>query len=464
MTDKARHYLQQAGEQAAARFANEEAALHLSRALELVPETDLAERYRLHLAREKVYEVLGQRETQRQELAALQVLASRLDPEQQAEVAARQAAYALTTGDFAGALAEAEAAVKLGQEVGSAGVQAWGHRWLGATLVRQGDYAGAQPHFEAMLSLARRAGLRDLEAWALQWLGILSGDWAAERDYLEQALSLFEEAGDRFYVTAMMNSLGLNACRRGDYATGWACFSEFLQNAVELGDRELEELAWCNLGRLCSLLGDHGQAQEYIEQSLRISREIDAPFSECRALVALGMVGQCWGHYDQARRSLEEALRLSREIGARELECGALHCLGSLDMDLGNFMAAKTTHEEELAIWERDMLSLAGLAGAALALGELDEAQALVAEILADLDAGESPDGFLKPLWVYLICYRVLEAAREPRASEILAAGYRLLMENADRTPDETMRCSYLEHVPWNREIMELAREVALPG
>ncbi|MCP4535400.1 MAG: AAA family ATPase, partial [Delftia sp.] len=52
---KERHYAKLAGERAAAAFANDEALRHLSRALELTPETDNVARFTLLLAREKVY-------------------------------------------------------------------------------------------------------------------------------------------------------------------------------------------------------------------------------------------------------------------------------------------------------------------------------------------------------------------------------------------------------------------------
>ena len=73
--ERERRYARLAGERAAAQFANEEAVRYLSRALELTPGDERRERYELLLARERVRDLLGQRDAQQQDLAELEVLA-----------------------------------------------------------------------------------------------------------------------------------------------------------------------------------------------------------------------------------------------------------------------------------------------------------------------------------------------------------------------------------------------------
>jgi class 3 adenylate cyclase len=99
--EKALHYLRRAGEQAAAQFANAEAEGYLSRALDLTTEEELTERYGLLLARERLYDVQGARDAQRQDLVALQKLAESLDDDhRRAEVALRQARCAHHLPDY----------------------------------------------------------------------------------------------------------------------------------------------------------------------------------------------------------------------------------------------------------------------------------------------------------------------------------------------------------------------------
>ena len=44
--------------------------------------------------------------------------------------------------------------------------------------------------------------------------------------------------------------------------------------------------------------------------------------------------------------------------------------------------------------------------------------------------------GLDEPFYVYLVCYRVLDAAHDPRATAVLQTVYRLLQEYADHITD----------------------------
>jgi hypothetical protein len=53
----------------------------------------------------------------------------------------------------------------------------------------------------------------------------------------------------------------------------------------------------------------------------------------------------------------------------------------------------------------------------------------------------------------------VLDAAGDPRAREVLEKGYAELQERAEKITDEALRRSFLENVPWNRELVKLWEE-----
>ena len=60
----------------------------------------------------------------------------------------------------------------------------------------------------------------------------------------------------------------------------------------------------------------------------------------------------------------------------------------------------------------------------------------------------------LEPLRVYLTCYQVLQANGDPRAQDVLNTAYTLLQERAANIEDLALRRSYLENVPYHREIV----------
>ena len=67
-----------------------------------------------------------------------------------------------------------------------------------------------------------------------------------------------------------------------------------------------------------------------------------------------------------------------------------------------------------------------------------------------------------EPLRACLTCTHVLRVVDDPRAEDALEAAYRLLLERAATIEDEGLRCSYLENVPFHREIIALWQKRAL--
>jgi hypothetical protein len=88
-----------------------------------------------------------------------------------------------------------------------------------------------------------------------------------------------------------------------------------------------------------------------------------------------------------------------------------------------------------------------------LAQGDLAAALAHAEEVLRSLEGHPQLAGAWEPLRVYLTCVRVLRAHEDPRAGGILDKAYRLLQERAARIDDPELRRSYLENVPYHREI-----------
>jgi adenylate cyclase len=472
VADKAVRYLQRSGELAAMRYANEEAVAHFSRALALLPETDRAGRYELLLSREEVYNLLGQRDAQRQDLTELEASAERLSAEQQAEVASRWAKYANNVGDYPAAIAAAQVNVERAQAAGHAGYVAEGHLLWGMALMNQGDFAAAREQYEEALAQAQAAGLRTLEARARADLGIMCGmqsDWAGAPGLLEQALRHYRQTGDRVNESNVLNYLDMGIWQLGDYARAWACFEQALSLAREIGKRYEEEVALWNLGTLFHLLGEYARARGFYEQALGIARETEDPWWESVVLMDLGEVARCLGDQAGAREYGEQALGIARELGTQSLEGWILYSLGYLHQDLADPDTARGCYEQALRLFRQSgirscaMGSLAGLAWAALTENDVTQAQAYVAEILAYLEGNGHLSNDSRPFWIYLTCYQVLRAGGDPRAREILATAHRLLLEQAAGIPDEAMRHSFLENVADNREIVAEFRRSQLP-
>jgi predicted ATPase len=75
---EAARWYKQAGEQAAAQYANQSAIVHFSKALALTPESEVAARRDILLARVDVFNLLGDRNAEEHDLDMLQMLAQHM--------------------------------------------------------------------------------------------------------------------------------------------------------------------------------------------------------------------------------------------------------------------------------------------------------------------------------------------------------------------------------------------------
>jgi adenylate cyclase len=513
VAEKAIPYLQRAGEQAAARFANDEAVAYFSRALELTEERDIARRYALLLAREEVYDLQGERGAQQQDLEALEALVDAQAGDglqvarQRAEVALRRANYAEITCDYPAAIVSAQAAIDLAgmdqdADHESLRLQATGHLIWGRVLRHQGDYDAAAPLLERALALAQPVGLRSLEADALRNLGLVclnQGNYAEAGMFFEQALPILQESGDRRGEGLVLSNLGILAWEQGDHAGARAYLDSVqriyheigfrqgegtvlgnlggisaerheyreamthLERALlvfrEVGDRQNEGTMLGNLGAVFSDLGDNEGARTCYEEALEICREIGDRPGEGITLVNLGLLFHRLGDDASAEQRSQQGLRIVRDIGDRFHEGYALTFLGHALAGLGHLDEATAAYQQavglrrELGLPGLTAEPLAGLAELSLAREDLSQACACVEEILSYLETGalEATDD---PLRVSLVCYRVLLAKGDPRAPEILATAHALLQERAARIDDENLRRSFMERVPSHREIV----------
>ena len=469
-------YLRRAGEQAAAQFANAQASSFFSRALDLASTEDQAGRYTLLLAREKVYDLLGAREPQDQDLAALMDLAKILDkystqPEaavhvRQSQVALRQANYYEATGDFPAAITMAQEAVRLAQEDQDVGNQSAGLVKWGEALFRQSEFDAARGQLERALGLARSAGLRQVEADSLNHLGTvywMEGDCAEAKIYYQQALHIYRQLDNPQGESQALNNFGIACADQGDKAEGRAYFEQSLRICRQVGDRNAEAMMLHNFALACLDLGVYTEARASFEQALRIQRQTAYPVGESKTMGALGQLCRLLGDFESARRYNQQALRIAREIGSHHQLAIGMNSLGHDLFGLGRLEQAGQAYQQALSLGRRifeeyDEHSLivepqASLARVALAQGNLEQALALVEQFLNQLELGMLTTA-REPFWVYLSCYHVLRANQDARSESILSSAYHLLQEQAARISDEEMRYSYLENVVTHKEII----------
>lgn len=462
--DQERVFAKLAAESAAAQFANVEAIGYFNRALELTTGDDLALQYTLILGREKVYDLMGNRESQAQDLGLLHDLSSKLqDGRRSAEVALRRANYQEEISDYPAALSSAQESIDLATAAQSPEAEAEGYISKGRILWRQGKY-------EAAKRSLNQAVERDYhKADSLYYLGQAShyqNNYPEAQQFYQQAIALYREEGHRQGEADTLTVLGTTQYELGDIGAARDYYQQVLAIFRATGDRRGESTILNNLGIVACDLGDFAGAHEYNQQAMSLYLATDDRIGEAASLVNLGLVLHMMGENESARQRCSQALSIQKEIGDRRGQGFSLTYLGHALSSLGELEAAAEAYDQAMRLRRelgQETLAIddaAGLARVALSQGDLDKAAALCQEILAWLETNGSA-GVEYPLQVRLTCYRVLMAQADghpeirQRAESLLAQTHEALQDQAAGISDPALRATFLQNVSVNREIIQ---------
>ena len=498
--NKAKHYLQQAGQQALDNFENKQAATYFSRALNLTPSHEMAQRYTLHLARERAYDMQGKRNAQVEDLTQLVILAEQLSPLEQAQVALRHSRHAGKIGQYGPAIQYAKQSIDWGQQVGATNLIAAGYNQWGWILSRQGyniaalekyqigkqyftqvadepqrvqtlkqkaahmdhlmneawqlkNYTLAQHYVEQILLIQQEIGNRQEEGTSLYRLGLLAsfrGDNPLAQRYYEQALIIWQEIGDRFSQSRSLNALGNLFILQRDYTTASDTYQQSLVIAREIGNRRKEGITLNNLGEVATHQGDYLSAQENYKQALAITREIGDRSNEGVVLNNLGTIYRLRGDYATAYNNFKQALTIARELTAW-YERMPLNNLGFLMLLQANWQQAETYYKQALAVHQmrnQDHLLVetwSGLAHLNLIQGDWQKARQYSQQALAYVSDNPHLKGTENYMLTFQLIWQIWDTlGQTATAYYILTLAAQVMQTYLDKNSDPTIQAIYL--------------------
>lgn len=338
--DKAITYLLAAGEQAAAKYANEEAVVFFEQAakrIDALPDVPADLRWRLAAGLGDTYRALGRYDDSE---AALRVGLAQLgagqfgaappgEPGQAAFFSAglyrRLGDTATKQGDPGAALSQyAQAEQLLGaasdgpEQVESARVLtglAWAH-------FMQGRFDEAKAACERSMDAARRAGALSELAAAENLLGgiyLRQNEWEAASHHTTRAMALREQIGYTWGVASTLNNLGILSVLAGQWDKAQSFLARSLALREELGDVQGVVLTYNNLATLARDRGELEQAEAYFRSSLDAAVPLNMSWQVANSTVGLAQVLFLKGQLDQAQRLLNHIIKQAEAMNARDV-------------------------------------------------------------------------------------------------------------------------------------------------
>ena len=222
---------------------------------------------------------------------------------------------------------------------GERGIQLATYEEAFALLGRARSMLTAPEHTEQRLGIDLQ--LADLESFR--------GNYSKSLAILRPALEEARTTGNLRLQATVLGQLGRVAMWQGDPNTGLKHVGEALELSRRTGDRVALVFNLRQMGNMLTLTRP-SEARPYLEESVKLARELGDQHSEASALNSMGISYQLEGRSQEARAAFGRALEINRTRGDRAAEAMVLSNLSALYSVDGDFEAAERTAKESISL------------------------------------------------------------------------------------------------------------------
>jgi predicted ATPase/class 3 adenylate cyclase len=324
-------YYTMAAEGAARIYANDEAIVHYSRAIEAAGHVSLdpASLAKLHRGRGLAYETLGEIDLARHDHETTLSLARYSDERQVEWQALLDLGRLWTSRDYNQSGNYFKQALDLARQIDDPVILAPSLNWTGNWYANAEEPVVASEYHQEALRIFQSTGDQRGLANTHDLLGIaylLAGDRVASLQHLNPAIAIFRDLDDR---TRLASSLAVQANAHGsqfEFDIGvqgvsiqesFKVVNESLQITRDIGWRAGESFAYWTLAQVQTSKGNYGRALESTQKGLQIASEIGHQQWATGHLCTLGMIWCSLLDGETARLYLEQALDLATEIQSK---------------------------------------------------------------------------------------------------------------------------------------------------
>jgi predicted ATPase/class 3 adenylate cyclase len=149
--------------------------------------------------------------------------------------------------------------------------------FLGMNADREGDLNKAETFYKQSIELSRKCGDPRVIGASTLFAGDIEyerGNWSQALMLYEQSLDLCQRAGDLFMISVASGTSGGLYLEQGNQKKALSLWNQQLTNTERLQFRLGMANALTNLGNLYRHQANYGLSEQYIEKSMRISRDL----------------------------------------------------------------------------------------------------------------------------------------------------------------------------------------------
>ena len=166
----------------------------------------------------------------------------------------------------------------------------------------------------------------------------------------EQALPLFEAAGDTYRRALTLMAIGLAYYPLNEFRKALDYFNQTLAISVALGDKRLEAGTETFVGGMLDIIGDVGKALEHYDRAFKLAREGGWRLAEGNALNNIGKIYSDAAEWEKALEFYRQALAVFASIGSKNPEALALNNIGVVYARSGEDIKALDYLQQSLSL------------------------------------------------------------------------------------------------------------------
>lgn len=223
-------------------------------------------------------------------------------------------------------------------------------RLMGHTLNELGEHQKAEATAMQGLAVAKAAGDPITEAYLLDTIGLSyneRGDRVKALEFFRKALPL-RPATDLTGRVNTLNNIGMAHAWIGDKLTGLDYLNQAVTILTELGDRSRRASVLTSICVVHNDLSEYKKALDYCNQSLQLKREVGDKSGEATSLNNLGAVYSSSGQYQQALDAYLQSRDIHKSLGELMGEGITLNNIGWVYATTGDYEKAIDFYNQAL--------------------------------------------------------------------------------------------------------------------